>query len=143
MGEGRLFVNGAALNRWILLGVSLVIACHRPAISSFSDNANGGEALGVVQTCRDDAKRCHDYAASPSASAVCDQEFRSCLAALVQDGGDSPGRRIELSTTGGAQQKCFDDVRECLVAMSAPATCANRACECLESATVTEHGARR
>jgi len=117
----------------LLLTIALGAACgHRPIPQLVDAEPQASEALGVVERCKTEAKRCQDYAGSPSASTVCDQEFRSCLAGLVQDGGDTTGPELAIGAPA-ARGACIENVRACLVAMSAPSTCANRASECLEA----------
>jgi hypothetical protein len=118
-------------NCLLLLVITLAAGCgRRPGPASDETEAKTGEALSLVERCRTEAKRCHDYAGSAAASTVCDQQFRSCLAGLVQDGGEAVGREAAFPPP---QRVCIADVRTCLVAMSAPSTCANRASECLEA----------
>jgi hypothetical protein len=125
--------GGETCNSLLLLIIALGAACgHRPTPHAADAEPKASEALSVVERCKTEAKRCQDYAGSPSASTVCDQEFRSCLAGLVQDGGGTAGPE----RAGGApvaRGACIENVRTCLVAMSAPSTCANRASECLEA----------
>jgi hypothetical protein len=125
--------GGETRNCLLLLIIALGAECgHRPTPQVADAESRETAALGVVERCKTEAKRCQDYAGSPSASTVCDQEFRSCLAGLVQDGGDTAGPEM---TVGAPMPRgaCIENVRTCLVAMSAPSTCANRASECLEA----------
>jgi hypothetical protein len=120
-------------NCLFLLAIVLSSACeHRSSAQVTGKGPRTNEALTVVERCRTEAKQCRDYAGSPSARTVCEQEFRSCLAGLVQDGGGAAKSTVATGasmTEGG----CIEDVRACLVAMSAPTDCANRASECLEA----------
>jgi len=116
-----------------LLVIVLGAACGRASGAQVADSEpTATEALGIVEHCRTQAQRCQDYAGSPSASTVCEQDFRSCLAELVQDGGRG-ARHAAAEGMALPSPDCIEDVRACLVAMSAPSTCANRAAECLEA----------
>jgi|HubBroStandDraft_1064217.scaffolds.fasta_scaffold64069_2 hypothetical protein len=127
--------GGKTSNCLLLLVIVLGEACARASGAQVGDTeTTASAALARVEHCKTEAKRCQDYAGSPSASTVCDQDFRSCLAELVQDGGSTTTRGVTLGETA-PPRACIEDVRTCLVAMSAPSTCASRAAECLEAST--------
>jgi hypothetical protein len=119
-----------AANCLVLLPIVLSSACeHRSSAQVTGREPKASEALNVIEHCRTKAKQCRDYAGSPSARTVCEQEFRSCLAGLVQDGG---GAKSIVAEGAPMTEGCIESARACLVAMSSPSDCANRASECLE-----------
>jgi hypothetical protein len=127
--------GGKTSNCLLLLVIVLGGACGRASGAQVADTeTTTSAALALVDHCRTEAKRCQEYAGSPSASTVCDQDFRSCLAEFVQDGGSTTSGGVTLGETA-SPRACIEDVRTCLVAMSAPSTCASRASECLEAST--------
>ena len=127
--------GGKTSNCLLLLVIVLGAACGRASGAQLADTeATASLALGLVERCKTEAKRCQDYAGSTSASTVCEQDFRSCLAEFVLDGGSTISRGVAGGETA-APRACIEDVRACLVAMSAPSTCASRASECLEASS--------
>jgi hypothetical protein len=126
-------IGRSTRNSIISIGFVVLVACDRRT-STVADRAEAraDDARGAVQHCRVEAARCHDYAGSPEASTVCEQEFRSCLATLVQTAAEAgPAEAVEDPVASHGH--CIDDIRACLVAMSAPLACASRASDCLES----------
>lgn len=120
-------------NCLFLLRIVLVPGCEpRSSAQAAGKEPTANEALSVVERCRTEAKQCREFAGSPSASTVCEQEFRSCLAGLVQDGGSATKSGVAADAPM-IEGNCIEDVRACLVAMSAPTDCANRASACLEA----------
>ncbi len=135
--------GGKTSNCLLLLVIVLGAACSRASGAQVADTeVTASVALGLVEHCKAEAKRCQDYAGSPSASTVCEQDFRSCLAELVQDGGNTMGGDATMDESAPSRA-CIEDVRTCLVAMSAPSTCASRASECLEASTRNRPSAAR